>query len=74
MRWYNVSKISKYSCWFTLGWWKYLFQKRSNYYGDVSMIKTIICRARNHPCGVVWYNPNGLEPDMHCKNCGDDLG
>jgi hypothetical protein len=30
------------------------------------------------PCvlggGVVWYNIAGFEPDMTCKNCGDDLG
>lgn len=60
--------------WFTISWYKYLFEKRSDYYGDVGLIKTIICRMRNHPKGVVWYNPRGLEPDMHCKYCGDDLG
>jgi hypothetical protein len=59
--------------WLTLTWWKYLFERRSKY-SDVSIIKTAICRARNHPAGVWWYNPSGLEPDMHCKNCGDDLG
>lgn len=59
---------------FTLSFWKYIFAKRSNYYGDVSIIKTIICRIKNHSCGVVWYNLNGMEPDMHCRNCGDDLG
>lgn len=26
-----------------------------------------------HKCGVFWYS-NGLEPDMTCENCGDDLG
>ena len=31
------------------------------------------CRAKGHPAGVVWYS-NGLEPDMHCKGCGEDLG
>jgi len=24
--------------------------------------------------GVVWYDLRGLEPDMPCRNCGDDLG
>lgn len=24
--------------------------------------------------GVAFYNLTGLEPDMHCNNCGDDLG
>ncbi len=60
--------------WFTLNWWKYLFEKREHCSKDIPMISVIICRARGHPCGVVWYNLNGLEPDMHCKNCGDDLG
>lgn len=32
------------------------------------------CRARSHPYGVVWYNVGGLEPDMHCNGCGEDLG
>lgn len=31
------------------------------------------CRARNHPYGVGWYNVGGLEPDMHCQGCGEDL-
>jgi len=47
-------------------WLKYIFAK------PVSL-RAIICRYRGHP-GVVWYNPNGSEPDMHCRNCGDDLG
>lgn len=32
------------------------------------------CRARNHLYGVGWYNITGLEPDMHCCGCGEDLG
>lgn len=29
-----------------------------------------------HARGVIWYvtNPEALEPDMHCKTCGLDLG
>jgi len=50
---------------------KYLFSKL----GD-EPIRRLICRIRNHPCGVVWYtsNPEATEPDMTCKNCGEDLG
>lgn len=59
--------------WFTIGWWKYLFGKRKDN-SEIGIIKTAICRARNHPSGVWYYDPSGLEPDMHCKNCGDDLG
>lgn len=61
-----------YFKWFDKYWYKYLFAKRR--YNDIPWVEIIICRLRNHPAGVVWYNPNGLEPDMHCKNCGDDLG
>jgi len=59
--------------WLSIEWWKYLFAPR-NRNSDLSKIKTVICRARNHPAGVRWYNPGGIEPDMHCRNCGDDLG
>ena len=57
---------------FHLSFWKYLFAKRS--YKDVPWSKVVLCRLLNHPAGVVWYNPNGVGPDMHCKNCGDNLG
>lgn len=53
--------------WFTLSWYQYLFQ-------DNDGILNIICRARQHPHGVVWYNTNGFEPNMCCKDCGEDLG
>lgn len=33
-----------------------------------------LCRRSHHSCGVWWFNADGLEPDMHCKRCGDDLG
>lgn len=48
-------------------WWKYVLSKNNR------TLKSIICRIRNHPCGVTWFS-YGNEPDMHCKNCGDDLG
>ena len=57
--------------WLNIQWYKYLFSKPAQ---DTSRIKAIICRARNHPNGVIWFNPNGFEPDMHCKDCDDDLG
>jgi len=58
--------------WFYIWWYRYLFEKRNRKYA--SWPTTIWCRIRNHPEGVWWYNPNGFEPDMRCKNCGDDLG
>jgi len=60
--------------WFTIWWYKYLFAKRTWLGKDIPFYKVLWCRLKNHPSGVTWYNPNGLEPDMHCKNCGDDLG
>lgn len=57
--------------WITKEWWSYLFQPKAE---DISWFATLKCRLENHSCGVVWYNPSGWEPDMTCKNCGDDLG
>ena len=61
--------------WFYFSWWKYLFHK-INWadWREINPFAHVACRAKGHPQGVVWYNPSGLEPDMHCKNCGDDLG
>ena len=47
-------------------WYRYLFAKPLS-------LRAVICRWNGHKCGVVWYNPGGLEPDMHCRNCGDNL-
>ena len=49
---------------------KYLFRKKSPYHNWYDVIK---CRFKGHK-GVIWYNSNGLEPDMTCIGCGDDLG
>ncbi len=49
---------------------KYLLKRKAD---DISWITVIICRARKHPCGVLWFNANSLEPDMTCQKCGDDL-
>lgn len=35
---------------------------------------TFWCRWRYHPAGPIFYNPNGLEPDDRCRNCGDHIG
>jgi hypothetical protein len=53
--------------WFTKVWWDYLLKKPVSF-------TSFFCRMSGHKCGVVWYNPGGLEPDMHCRNCNDDLG
>lgn len=53
--------------WFTISWWKYLLT-------DCTGWTNFWCRVRGHPYGVGWYNAGGLEPDMQCRNCGEDLG
>lgn len=40
----------------------------------VNYISRFLCRWRGHPAGLVWYNVGGLEPNMHCNGCGEDLG
>jgi hypothetical protein len=58
--------------WLKLSWWKYLFAEKAE---DISWPKVIKCRYHGHKgYGVNWYNTSSYEPDMHCKNCGDDLG
>jgi hypothetical protein len=52
-------------------WWRYIFRERHR---DSGFFRTALCRWRGHPAGVWWFNPGAYEPDMHCKNCGDDLG
>lgn len=53
--------------------WIYLFEKRPDDYILTfrDKINRFICRWNFHPCGSVYYNPGGFEPDGHCKNCGD---
>jgi hypothetical protein len=51
--------------WFDSNWYEYLFESSFS-------IKKLWCRLRGHPCGCVYYS-SGLEPDYHCKNCGDEL-
>lgn len=48
-------------------WWRYVLRKPVSW-------RAIRCRWTGHKAGVFYYNPSGLEPDMHCKNCSDDLG
>lgn len=60
-----------------LDWWKYLLGPMQGVRcNDETFwrLRVIVCRAKGHPGGVVFYNPSGWEPDMHCLNCGDDLG
>jgi len=62
-----MTLIYKILNWFTKSWWQYLLEKPCN-------PKKFFCRANGHKCGVIYFNPGGYEPNMHCKNCDDDLG
>ena len=53
--------------WLTIDWYKYILFPWKG-------MDAVLCRMGGHRCGVIWYTSWGVEPDMHCKNCGDDLG
>jgi hypothetical protein len=58
--------------WFHIDWYRYLLRPKDRH---TSWPTAIICRMRGHPAGVAWYtHANATEPDMHCRNCNDDLG
>ena len=59
--------------WFHLGFWEYLLEQPTDPTYTNRWIR-FWCRFFGHPKGVWYYNPRGLEPDMHCKNCNDNLG
>lgn len=40
----------------------------------IDWFERLKCRIKHHPCGSIYYNPYGYEPDGRCKNCGDDIG
>lgn len=70
-QWFLVYVYYAYiSKWFDIWWYKILFAKPAR---DTGWLKAIWCRLRNHPAGIVYYNPSGFEPNYHCKNCGDEL-
>jgi len=54
------------------GFWGYLFEKRAN--KEIPWRIVLWCRWRGHPSGVVWFtDTEATEPDMSCRNCGDEL-
>ena len=67
--------LTYFNYWF---YW-YLFRKADNpkWCADNTLIdwwERIICRYKGHPCGSVYYNPGGYEPDPKCIHCGDEIG
>lgn len=68
-------KHYKFFRWFNIWWWKYIFEKRTDYQKgyEISFTKIIFCRIKNHPHGQIFYNSGGYEPDNHCVDCGDEI-
>ena len=67
-------RVINFVClWTDWTWYRYLAEK-SRGYTDMPRWKIILCRIRGHSNGVWWTNPWGCEPDMRCKDCGEDLG
>ena len=61
--------------WFDTWWWRYLLATPDRNVGGIrDWIHSIWCRLANHPAGIIYYNPQGMEPDYRCRNCGDELG
>jgi len=56
--------------WFHKEWYQYLFAKK---HPDVSWLTVLRCRMTGHK-PVFYFNAGGLEPDMRCTGCMDDLG
>jgi len=67
----------KWMKWFNYWWYKYLFTfNRYSGMDDASFIEKVICiwcRIKGHPKGPIWFT-SGFDPDMQCKDCGEDLG
>ena len=42
-------------------------------YKPMDRLHRWLCEMNGHG-SVVFYKPYGLEPDMHCRRCGEDLG
>lgn len=46
--------------------WRYAFDKPESF-------ENFLCRLKGHPHGPVYFNVGGLEPDMSCRDCGEEL-
>lgn len=60
--------------WFLPSWWGYLLSKPADGWSLVNLWTSFNCRRRSHPAGPIYFNAGGLEPNMTCRGCGDDIG
>lgn len=64
-----------YGMWWSVDWYAYLLAPRHD--SSISWRTVMRCRARGHRglgAGPIWQNLAGLEPNMRCRTCDDDLG
>ena len=54
-----------------LWWWRGLLLCRNFGFG---VWRNVWCWIRGRHGDPIWYNGAGLEPDMRCQDCGEDLG
>jgi hypothetical protein len=79
--WYETLWIEiqcRTTAWIWPQWYYYLiwgcsYGQRKRWGRRVENWNHLMCRIRCHPCGPIFFNPGGLEPDGHCKNCGDEI-
>lgn len=55
-------------------WYVFRPLEKDQRWAEISYIKAVICRIKNHPNGEIYYNPGGNEPDGHCKDCYELIG
>lgn len=66
--------MSNWCRFFFPGFWGYVFSYTDFRRKERPSFRVVWCRILGHPNGVVYYTMTGTEPDMHCKDCGEDLG
>lgn len=62
--------------WLRLCWYSHLFDFSYSGCPTFSFMEKLVvirCRAKEHPNGPTWFNPGGFEPDMTCRDCGDEI-
>ena len=60
IKWYHYLSLDFYT--------DYVFETKP------ASLLNFVCRMKGHPNGSWYYNPTGLEPDDHCKDCGEAIG
>lgn len=54
--------------------WCVLYEEGCQNMQDSFAVRIETVEFEEHKCKPIWYNINGLEPNMDCEVCGRDLG